>query len=182
MVQAAEQAGVTLMVGTMKRYDPAYERLRELLAEAGDLRLVRVTTLESQFEPSVAHYPLITGGSVAPGLIAELEAGEALTLDAALRGADANTRDCYRWVLLDNLVHELNASRGLLGEPSEVVSADLSRRCVSINLRFGELDCHLSWVDLPGIARYCQSSRSTRRIADSCSSSRRRSCATCRAG
>jgi predicted dehydrogenase len=27
---------------------------------------------------------------------------------------------------------------------------------VSVNLRFGEADCHLSWVDLPGIARYKQ--------------------------
>ena len=31
MVAAAGRAGVTLMVGTMKRYDPAYERLVELL-------------------------------------------------------------------------------------------------------------------------------------------------------
>jgi predicted dehydrogenase len=27
---------------------------------------------------------------------------------------------------------------------------------VSVCLRFGEVDCHLSWVDLPGIARYKQ--------------------------
>jgi predicted dehydrogenase len=25
-----------------------------------------------------------------------------------------------------------------------------------VGLRFGEVDCHLSWVDLPGIARYRQ--------------------------
>ena len=31
MIEAANRAGVTLMVGTMKRYDPAYERLLELL-------------------------------------------------------------------------------------------------------------------------------------------------------
>jgi len=27
---------------------------------------------------------------------------------------------------------------------------------VSIDMRFGEAECHLSWVDLPGIARYRQ--------------------------
>jgi predicted dehydrogenase len=37
-----------------------------------------------------------------------------------------------------------------------VVSADLAQSCVSVNLRFGETDCHISWVDLPGIARYKQ--------------------------
>ena len=60
MIEAAEQAGVCLMVGTMKRYDPAYERLAELLADMrGDLRLARVTTLESPVRAYVAHYPLL---------------------------------------------------------------------------------------------------------------------------
>ncbi len=164
MVQAAEDAGVCLMVGTMKRYDPAYERLAELLRETRDLRLARVTTLESPFEPYVAHYPLIRdGGADADAgagppaeLLAQLQDHDAVRVEAALGDADENTRHCYRWILLDNLVHELNALRGVLGEPTEIVSADLSPRCVSINLRFGTIDCHLSWVDLPGIARYRQ--------------------------
>ena len=60
MIEAAETAGVCLMVGTMKRYDPAYERLAEMLPEIlGDVRLVKVTTLESPFEPYVSHYPLL---------------------------------------------------------------------------------------------------------------------------
>jgi predicted dehydrogenase len=156
MVAAARDADVQLMVRTMKRYDPAYERLREMLDGADDLRLVRVTTLESPFEPYVAHYPLVSATDAPPDVIADLQAREAEVLDAALPGVDAETRHCYRWIMLDNLVHELNALRGVLGEPTEVVSADLSPRVVSINLRFGEVDCHLSWVDLPGIARYHQ--------------------------
>ena len=156
MVEVAAHHGVTLMVGTMKRYDPAYERLGELLSGADDLRLVRVTTLESPWRPYVGHYPLTASDGVAPELLAELAASEARTVDAALPGADEQTCQCYRGILAHSLVHELNALRGILGEPSEVVSADLSLRCVSINLRFGGVDCHLSWVDLPGIARYRQ--------------------------
>ncbi len=156
MVEAAQRAGVRLMVGTMKRYDPAYERLAALLPQVSDLRLVRVTTLESPFGPYVAHYPLLRGDPPAPELLAELQNAEAQAIDAALGEADEQTRWCYRWILLDNLVHELNALRGVLGEPTEIRSADLSPRCVSVNLRFGETDCHLSWVDLPGIARYKQ--------------------------
>ena len=54
-------------------------------------------------------------------------------------------------------MHEFNALRGVLGEPTEVVYASLARESVSVNLRFGEIPCHLSWVDLlPGIARYKQ--------------------------
>ncbi|MDQ6816013.1 MAG: Gfo/Idh/MocA family oxidoreductase [Actinomycetota bacterium] len=156
ILAAARRAGVRLMVGTMKRYDPAYERLAELLPTLQDLRLVRVTTLESPIAPYVSHYPLIRGTPPDGALLAELQRAEEGALQAALGDADEQTRQCYRWVLLDNLVHEMNALGGLLGDVSEVRSADLSPRCVSINLRFGEVDCHLSWVDLPGIARYRQ--------------------------
>lgn len=157
MIEAADSAGVRLMVGTMKRYDPAYERLTELIGDIrGDLRLVRATTLESPFEPYVSHYPLVSGDPAPAEVIQELEQADERTLDAALGDADDETRWCYRWILLDNLVHEFNALRGVLGEPTEVVSAELARGCVSVNLRFGDADCHLSWVDLPGIARYKQ--------------------------
>jgi predicted dehydrogenase len=156
MLEAARGTGVVLMVGTMKRYDPAYERLVELIGDTAELRLVRVTTLESPFEPYVSHYPVLHGDPLEADLLEELRASDDRAVDEALGDSDERTRWCYRWILLDNLVHELNVLRGVLGEPTEIRHADLSRRCASINLRFGEIDCHLSWVDLPGIARYKQ--------------------------
>jgi len=42
--------------------------------------------------------------------------------------------------------------RPALGEPDEIRFAHLSPRSVTIDMRFGETDCNLSWVDLPGIA------------------------------
>jgi predicted dehydrogenase len=151
MVAAAERAGTVLAVGNMKRYDPAAERLAELLGDLADLRLVRVTTLESPLEPYVAHYPLVRpapGGPPPPG--------DGDVLERALPEADEAARWVYRHVLLDSLVHELNLLRWLLGEPSAVTHAELSPRCVGATLRFGDVPCHLSWVDLPGIARYSQ--------------------------
>jgi predicted dehydrogenase len=156
MVDAAKASDVRLMVGTMKRYDPAYERLAELLPEVADLRLIRVTTLESPFQPYVAHYPLIKGEPLATETIEELREAEEHAVTAAIGDADEETGWCYRWILLDNLVHEFNALRGVLGEPDEIRSARLAPRCVNVNMRFGEAECHLSWVDLPGIARYSQ--------------------------
>jgi predicted dehydrogenase len=156
MVDAANRAGVQLMVGTMKRYDPAYERLLELLPEVNDLRLVRVTTLESPFEPYVRHYPLLPPNGVPASVLEALREDDDRRLEAALPGADEETRYCYRWMLLDNLVHEFNALRGALGEPDRVKFAELSRRVVAITMTFGEVECHLSWVDLPGIGRYKQ--------------------------
>lgn len=157
MVAAARASGVRLMVGTMKRYDPAYERLAELLPAVDDLRLVRVTTLESPWQPYVAHLPLVAPSGVPEDVLEALRAEEAAIL-ASVVGADASQddRDSYRFILLDNLVHELNALRGVLGEPERVLHADLSPRRASINLAFPAVEVHLSWVDLPGIARYSQ--------------------------
>jgi predicted dehydrogenase len=154
MARAAERAGVCLMVGTMKRYDPAYERLAELLPGVHDLRLIRVTTLESPFAPYVEHYPLI--GMDGPPSDPVVGDHEREALDTALGDVDEETRWCYRWILLDNLVHELNMLQGLLGSPDQIRFAHLSRRAVVIDVRFGDAECHLSWVDLPGIARYRQ--------------------------
>jgi predicted dehydrogenase len=157
MIDAANRAGVRLMVGTMKRYDPAYRRLLELLPDVEDLRMVRVTTLESPFEPYVRHYPLVPPSGVPASVLEALRDDDARRLEAALPGADDNTRYCYRWMLLDNLVHEFNALRGALGEPDRVTFADLSPRVVAVHMTFGDVECHLSWVDLlTGIARYRQ--------------------------
>ncbi len=156
MHEAARDGGVQLMVGTMKRYDPAYERMLEVLPDAGELRLIRVTTLESPFEPYVEGYPMEPAMPAPPELLAELRAADERRLAAALPDADDETRFCYRWMLLDNLVHELNALRGALGEPDVVKYAELTPRVVNLSLVFAGVDCHLSWVDLPGMARYSQ--------------------------
>jgi predicted dehydrogenase len=156
MLDAAAAAGVRLMVGTMKRYDPAYERLLEVLPQTGELRLVRVTTLESPWRPYLENYALAPPSAPPPDIIAQLQAEDEQRLTVALPDADEQTRYCYRWMLLDNLVHELNALRGALGEPELVKYAELSPKVVNLSLVFDGVDCHLSWVDLPGIARYRQ--------------------------
>ncbi|HEY8764205.1 MAG TPA: Gfo/Idh/MocA family oxidoreductase [Solirubrobacteraceae bacterium] len=158
MIRAADAAGISLMVGTMKRYDRAYERFAELVPVLEDPRLVRVETLESPLEPYVSHYPLVRATRPpARELIARWEGEERPHLDLALDSdPDETNRFVYRNILLDNLVHEFNMLRGAFGEPTVVCYASLDPQSVAVHLRFGDLDCHLSWVDLPGIARYKQ--------------------------
>ena len=155
MLAAVREAGVRLMVGTMKRYDPAYERLLELLP-LHDLRLVRSTTLESPFQPYVQAYPLTAAQPAPADVVAALRADDDARLAAALPEGGAEDRYCYRWILLDNLVHELNMLRGALGEPDRVYQARLSRTVCDISLGFGTTEVHMSWVDLPGMAHYRQ--------------------------
>jgi predicted dehydrogenase len=156
ILAAAERSDVRLMVGYMKRFDPAYEELAGRLRR-DELRFVRVTTLESPLEPYVAHYRLARGG-LAADVTAELIADDENRVTAAIGSDDPAVRRAYRVVLLDSMVHELNALRGLLGEPTELRYAHVWGDAAGLTaaLAFGDVECVVAWVDLPGIARYEQ--------------------------
>jgi predicted dehydrogenase len=154
MVDAADKAGVTLMVAYNKRYDPAYVRFVNESASISDLRLLRITTLESPLDPYVAHYNLHRGGPLPDELAQRLAADNQARITAAIGEADPLSRWAYHLVLLDSLVHELNAMRGVLGEPERLEFSDIRETGLTAIFKYGAAQCILAWVDLPGIARY----------------------------
>ncbi len=154
MIAAAERAGVVMLVGYNKRYDPAYLRLQGQAKGLRELRLARVTTLESPFQPYVAHYRLHKSAPPAADIAARFKADNEGRISAAIGDADALSRHAYHLVLLDSMVHEFNAIRGVLGEPDRLEFADIRENGLTTILRFGETQCIISWVDLPGMARY----------------------------
>jgi predicted dehydrogenase len=154
MVAAADQAGVILMVGYPKRYDPAFTRMREEAAELENARLLRVTTSESPLRPYIGHYPLLPRVPLPAEVADGLRADSQQRIKAATGTATELERQVYEMVLLDTLVHELNTVRGLLGEPTRLDYASLAMDHVTVMLRFGDLPAAIHWIDLPGIARY----------------------------
>jgi len=154
MIAAAEAAGVSLMVGYPKRYDPAYARMLAEAADAKDARLLRVTTMESPFRPYLEHHSLPAPAPLPAGIAGKLRAEADASIAAAVGAGHDLARRVYQNVLLDTLVHELNAVRGLLGEPDWLDFADLREEAVTVLLRFGAIRAAIHWLDLPGIARY----------------------------
>ena len=154
MVNAADAAGVMLMVAYNKRYDPAYLRLVQESRSLRDLRLVRITTLESPLEPYVQHYDLRKGEPLSADLAQSLSQDTQARIAAATPDADPLSRWGYHMVLLDTLVHELNAMRGVMGEPERLEFADIRQTGLTAIFTYGATQCILAWVDLPGIARY----------------------------
>jgi predicted dehydrogenase len=154
MVDAADAAAITLMVAYNKRYDPAYIRFRDEMSAVADPRFLRVTTLESPIAPYVAHYPLSPVGGPPESVLAGLRADSDARITAAIGDVEPALRRIYQSVLLDTLVLELNAVRGLLGEPDRLDYVDLRETSVTAMLRFGSLPVAIHWIDLPGIARY----------------------------
>ena len=84
---------------------------------------------------------------------------EALLAEALGDGSSAEIRHVYADVLLDSLVHEVNAVRGLLGEPEAVTTAEtwLGGEGVVAALRYpGDVRCVLTWINLPVLRHYSQ--------------------------
>ena len=154
MVAAAAQAGVTLMVGYPKRYDPAFARFAEEAGQLDGARLLRVTTLESPLRPYVGHYPLLPKAPAPDGVAERLREDSEARVRSAIGEASPLERYVYEQVLLDTLVHQLNTVRGLLGEPDRLDYVSLAEDAVTVMLRFGGLPAAIHWIDLPGIARY----------------------------
>ena len=75
-------------------------------------------------------------------------------ITAAVGDADPLSRWAYRIVLLDSLVHEFNAMRGVMGEPERLDYSDIRETGLTAIFRYGATQCILAWVDLPDIARY----------------------------
>jgi predicted dehydrogenase len=155
MVAAAEQAGVVLMVGYPKRYDPAFLRFQQEAAALDGTRLLRVTTLESPFLPYVGHLPLLPPpAGLAPEVAGRLRAEHDASIASAIGQASEFEQRIYHEVLLDTMVHEFNTVRGLLGEPDRLDWVDVRGNGLTAMLRFGDIPVAIHWMDLPGISRY----------------------------
>jgi predicted dehydrogenase len=157
IVAAGKQAGVRVMVGYMKRYDLAVERMARELQGFSQLRFARSTTAEYPLKWYVAHYPLIRGTDIDAGLMSTLQADDEARISAAINISDQVLRQSYRHALLDSMIHDINLMRGLLGEPKALRFASVTQSAVSLFVEFPATDAAMHWVNLQdGVARYRQ--------------------------
>ena len=156
VVAAGRKAGVRLMVGYMKRYDPAVERMAEELSRWPQLRFASSTTAEFPLKWYVDHYPLVRGSDLDPSIVRELEVDDAARVTAAIGDVPPVLRQAYRASLLDSMIHDINLMRGLLGEPA-LRFARVGQPAISLVVDFPAVTAAMSWVYLKdGVAGYRQ--------------------------
>jgi predicted dehydrogenase len=157
IIAAGKKAGVQLMVGYMKRYDPAVERMAEELQAMKALRFASSTTSEYPLKWYVAHYPVVRGTDIDGKALGALEADDEARITAAIGTADPTLRYAYRHSLLDSMIHDINLMRSLLGEPKRLRFANVGQAAISVFLDFPQATAAMHWVNLmDGIARYRQ--------------------------
>jgi predicted dehydrogenase len=166
VVREAERARRVLMVGYHKRYDPAYLAAAEEVRGLPGLRFVEATVLH----PDDASYR--THHAIAPRRRyreqAEAEAFRQMTaavgtgtLGSAITallgpGAPAAHRVASSMLFL-SLIHDVNALRGLLGEPEAVLSAHAwngGTAQTSLTRFPGGVHVSLSWIYVAGLKHY----------------------------
>ena len=130
--------------------------------------MVRVDVLHPADARARDHYHLLPVQDSAQADLADDEATDGLdahvlegpprrAIDEIVGGEASDAQRVAAFLLFRSLIHDLNALRGILGEPEEVVLAEVWRggRCMHVVLRFpGDVRCALSWIYLPGLAHY----------------------------
>ncbi|HZB78602.1 MAG TPA: Gfo/Idh/MocA family oxidoreductase [Actinomycetota bacterium] len=159
LTTVARRSSVRIMAGYMKRHDPAFARFRDELDRTRDVRLVTFATMESPEAPYLAHHRVLRAPAPEPAVQAELRAmreADDRLVEEAIGSQDGALIGQYCRMILASMVHDLNLVRAILGEPDTLEFASIRPQGVTAVLRVGTVQAVLTWVDLPGIARYRQ--------------------------
>lgn len=130
IIAARNRANRVVQVGTMKRFDPAYEAmLAELPGSAADVRYVSVIVHDPEAGPYFEAGEIVRGGDIPPALIESTRRAEAEQVEQAVGASDPATVTSFADSFLGSLIHDLNLVHGLLekmGEPlpAKVVAGD----------------------------------------------------------
>ena len=113
---ARDRARRIVQIGTMKRFDPAFVMLRDLVKGQGPrLRLISVEVNDPDFWPYVAHRDYLAGDDVPAALIEESGYRRAEQIKRALGRAASNAElRGFAGPYSSAMVHDINLVRGLL--------------------------------------------------------------------
>jgi len=125
LVEAVAASGLTFMVAYMKRYDPGYRQAQALLPRVlPDVRYVQVTVFHPSERAQTAHHDIRRVRDVPADVVARLVADEDALIREAIGDFAPRERFAFAEALLSTLVHDVNALRGLVGDPAEVVTTE----------------------------------------------------------
>lgn len=166
IARAAKTSRGKLMVGYHKRFDPAYERARAAVQAIADLRLIQVTVLHPDDGDYRTHHALLPPrAAVERGdrEVAEATRADSLAppmpalLDEIAGAGAAPAQRIAAFLLYDSLLHDIDAVRGLVGEPEEVLYAghwNEGFAQTSVTRFPSGARATMTWTSLPGIKHY----------------------------
>ena len=126
IAQAAKRANVKVMVAYMKRYDPGYRTAQGLLQGMQDVRYIQINTLHPAEDDYLGIHGILRFNDIPADVLSPLAAAEESLFDEAIgRVVPATLRKVYGNIVIGSMVHDMNALRGLMGEPDRVLFTDI---------------------------------------------------------
>ncbi|MFE2673406.1 Gfo/Idh/MocA family protein [Streptomyces hygroscopicus] len=160
--KAVARAGVRLMVGYMKRFDPGFRWAQRLVSAVDDARCVQIDTLHPSEDQYIDIHGVRRFDDVPREVGERVRRAQEELLDEAVGAVSDALRFVYHDVFLGSMVHDVNALRALVGEPEDVLFTDIwppDSRFPSVTtvLRHpGELRTSYTWTYLDHVRDYSE--------------------------
>ena len=153
MVAAAQESGVVLQVGYMKRHDPGYLYGRQRVREMADVRFVQVNHLHPNNDLHLKEFKVLRFGDVPPEASAAIRREDAVLTREAIGEATPAEIRAYHTVL-GSMIHDIGNLHGLFGPPVRIVSSEIWQegRAITAVLEYpNDVRAAATWVDLPDL-------------------------------
>jgi len=144
MIRAAKTNKVKLMVGFMKRYDPAYEMMKRMMKEVEKIHLIRVHGFAGTYKINFEIYDLVSASDLDPNMLSEVVKQDQADILADIGPERDDLLDAYD-IMIHLCIHDINALHGLYGLPEKIVSAQLFDSNFVIALMEYKNGVHLTW-------------------------------------
>jgi len=144
VIEAQQQGHVTVQVGYMRRYAPAFVEACRMVKELEEIRLARVYDVIGKNELIIDQTSRVVRGSDIPAdVIAAGKAMQQALVEEAIGDAPAALQSAYL-LMLGLSTHDISAMRELLGRPQRVLYAAqrLQGAYLSAAFDYGNFVCH----------------------------------------
>jgi len=158
MVDASDASGVTLMVGYMKRHDPAYHFAASAVRQMEDVRFAQTQHLHPNNRNHLAKFPLIPATDLSQAVRDE---GAAIYADAIAAMLGYDSRDAMPAAVKlafssihGSMIHDIGNLSGLFGPPERVISTEIwsDGAGIATTLAYASgLRAQMTWIDLPDL-------------------------------
>ena len=128
MIAARDKAGKIAQVGYMKRHDPAYLRLLELMpTDPASIKCISIEVNDPNSKPFTAHLPMTTGADVSAELRADARrrATDMVAEATGLPEVPVASSVAFQNAFLSSLVHDISMLHGILEHVGHAVPARL---------------------------------------------------------
>jgi predicted dehydrogenase len=160
LIVEASQANRILQVGYMKRYDPGYLYAQQCTRQMTGIRYVQINTLHPSEDDYLRIHNLVRFNDISSFEIQALRQVDDQHIINAVGNVSSSLKAMYSDVFLGSMVHDINAMRGLLGEPervlfSELWPADQQNSSVTTVIKYpGETRVVFTWTYLNDLRNY----------------------------